>query len=138
MEWVRHNQGMAFALVLAIAISVWIYGCESRVASILAPNQKVNRAELNIEIQKEQKRLEAELDSLLALAEARNQQLDRQDELKEKLANFGLTAIETGGVNPAGVATLLGSIIGAGLLVDNRIKDKVIKNRPLSNGDKNG
>jgi hypothetical protein len=132
MEWLRHNQGFALALLLAIAISIWIYGCESRVASILAPNQKVNRVELNLEIEKEQKRLELELDNLIALGEARNQELDRQDEIKKKLAEFGMTAVESGGINPAGIATLLGSILGAGLLVDNRIKDKVIKNRPLN------
>ena len=132
MEWVRHNQGFAFAVIIAIAISFWIYGCESKVASILAPNQKINRVELNLEIAKEQKRLEAELDNLIALGNARNQDLDRQDELKRKLAEFGMMAVESGGVNPAGVATLLGSILGAGLLVDNRIKDKVIKNRPIN------
>jgi len=129
-EWFRHNQGFAVALVVVIAISIWIYGCESRVASILAPNQKVTRVELNLEVERETKRLEMELDNIIALAEARNQELDRQDEIKQKLAQFGMTVAEQGTVNPAGLLTTMGSILGFGLLVDNRIKDKVIKNRP--------
>jgi len=131
MEMFRHNQGLAVAIVIVIIVGFWTYGCDSKVASIMAPNQKVTRIELNLEVQMEQKRLEAELDNLIALAGVRNQELDRQDAFKAKLVEFGMVIAEGGTVNPIGVATGLLGVLGIGAVVDNRIKDKVIKNRPL-------
>lgn len=131
LEMFRHNQGLAIAIVIVIVIGSWTYGCNSKVSSILAPNTKVTRVELNIEVQMEAKRLENELDNLMALAEARNQDLDRQDAFKAKLVEFGMVIAEGGTVNPAGVAMGLLGVLGVGAVVDNRIKDKVIKNRPL-------
>jgi len=129
--WIRHNQGLFAALLLAAGVLVWTYGCESKVGSLVQPDKLVTREELLIEIDQESKRLENELALLQQKAELKLQQLDRQDELKRKLYDLAALTAETGQVNPAGVVTLIGSILGAGLLVDNRIKDKVIKNRPL-------
>lgn len=128
----RHNQGLAIAIVIVIAVGFWTYGCDSKVSSILAPNTKVTRVELNIEVQTEAKRIENELDNLMALAEVRNQELDRQDAFKTKLVEFGMVIAEGGTLNPAGVAVGLLGVLGIGAVVDNRIKDKVIKNRPLN------
>ena len=58
-------------------------------------------------------------------------ELARQDEIKAKLINFAAITVDAGTVNPAGVVGLLFSIVGVGAVIDNRIKDKVIKNRPL-------
>ena len=131
MEMFRHNQGLAVAIVIVIVVGFWTYGCDSKVASIMAPNQKVTRIELNLEVQMEAKRLESELDNLVALAEVREQELDRQDAFKAKLVEFGMVIAEGGTVNPIGVATGLLGVLGIGAVVDNRIKDKVIKNRPI-------
>ena len=68
---------------------------------------------------------------MLKSAAVKMQKLDRADAIKQKLSEFATLSVQTGTVNPLGIATLLGSIIGAGAVVDNRIKDKVIKNRPL-------
>ena len=131
MEMFRHYQGTSVAVIIVIAVLFWTYGCDSKVASIMAPNQKVTRVELSLEVQMEAKRLEAELDNLIALAEVKEQDLDRQDAFKAKLVEFGMVIAEGGTVNPAGVAVGLLGVLGIGAVVDNRIKDKVIKNRPL-------
>lgn len=129
--WIRHNQGMFVAVIITTALLIWTYGCESQVASLTEPTRKVTRAELNIELNREVQRLEGELSTLQQQAAVKMTQLDRQDELKRKLFEFAALTAEAGTFNPAGLVTLVGSLLGAGLLVDNRIKDKVIKNRPL-------
>jgi hypothetical protein len=129
--WISHNQGMFLALMIVAGLLVWTYGCDSKVSSLISEGQKVTRAELNLEVQQETGRLEAELDLLIKQAALKFQKLDRQDEIKQKLFNFAAVSAESGTVNPIGVITLLGAFLGAGAVVDNRIKDKVIANRPL-------
>ena len=130
-KWIRHNQGMFVAVLLVAGLLAWTYGCESEVGSLLEPGRMVDRDELEAEIATETKRLEAELDALLLMAAAKHQKLDRADEVKRKLFEFASLTAQTGTVNPIGVVTLAGSILGLGAVADNRIKDKVIKNRPL-------
>lgn len=119
-ELFRHYQGTSIAIIIVIASLYWIYGCESKVMSITNAPAKVTRPELKIEI-----------DAFLATAEIRYAELDKQDEFKEKIVEFGMVVVEGGTLNPAGVAVGLLGVLGIGAVVDNRIKDKVIKNRPL-------
>ncbi len=116
----RHNQCLSVAVIVVITALYWLYGCESKVMSIADPPAKVTRAELKIEI-----------DAFLATAEIRYAELDKQDEFKQKLVEFGMVMAEGGTLNPAGVAVGLLGVLGLGAIADNRIKDKVIKNRPL-------
>jgi len=131
-KWIRHNQGMFAALLISAGLLVWTFGCESKVESLIEPGRQVTRAELDIEVKQLERQLEADLDMLRERAAAKYQKLDRDDAIKQKLYEFAALSAETGGVNPLGVVTLVGSIIGAGAVVDNRIKDKVIANRPLA------
>lgn len=130
-EWIRHNQGVASAVVVIVVLAVWVFGCESKVTSLVDPGKMVTVAELNLELAAESQRMEAELELLLQRAELKHVELARQDEIKAKLINFAAITVDAGTVNPAGVVGLLFSIVGVGAVIDNRIKDKVIKNRPL-------
>lgn len=132
MRWVRHNQGTLVAMIVCAALLVWGIGCKSKVASLVDPRKKVTAEELSFELDKMTAKLNAELDALIQMAELRQQDLFRQDEVKRKLFEFAAMTYEAGTFNPAGVITLVGSLLGVGLVVDNRIKDKVIKNRPLA------
>jgi len=130
-KWISHNQGTFLAVIVVIGIGIWLVGCESKVSSMLEPTKKVNRAELKIEIDTIITRLEAELDMKMRMAGVKVTDLDRQDAIKQKLFDFAAITAEGQTVNPAGVIGLIFSILGVGALADNRIKDKVIKNRPL-------
>ncbi|GAI91545.1 unnamed protein product, partial [marine sediment metagenome] len=92
----------------------------------------VTRATFTIEFNAEIHRLQNELQSLQETGQLSYTELDRLDAIKAKLFDAVAVATSTGGINPLGLVTLLGSIAGIGLGVDNRIKDKVIKNRPLN------
>lgn len=129
-KWIRHNQGIFAALLITAALLLWTFGCPSRVSSLIEPARLVTAEQLNLEIDAETARLEAELEQLLKLAELKKADLARQDAIKKKLFEFAAITAESGGFNPAGLLALTGSILGFGAVIDNRIKDKVIKNRP--------
>ena len=131
ITWIKHNQGMFIALIVSAILVLWSYGCESKVESLISEKQ-VTRSELQVELQTEVHRLESELDNLQQLAIVRNQQLDRKDAIKAKLFDTLSVVTQTGQFNPAGLIGAFGILASLGLGVDNRIKDKVIKNRPLS------
>ena len=126
-----HNQGVTLSILLIIIALGWIFGCVSKVTSLLDPAKMVTAEELTIEISAERQRLEAELDILIRKAELKQKELARQDAIKQKLVNFAAITVDAGTVNPAGVLGLLFSVFGIGAVIDNRIKDKVIRNRPL-------
>ena len=133
MVWIRHNQGLAAAIVVVLILITWLTGCASKVQSILT-DRNVTRPELIGEINSEGRRLEVELANLQELARARLEELDDKDLIKQRIFEFMALTAQTGGVNISGVVALVGGIIGVGAVIDNRIKDKVIANRPLNNG----
>ena len=131
LKWIRHNQGTFVGLILTTALMVWTYGCESKVQSI-ASDRQITRSELQFELDVEVRRLETELETLQKEAELRFEQLDRQDAIKIKLFDTLAVATQAGSFNTVGLITLAGSLMSIGIGIDNRIKDKVIKNRPLT------
>ena len=112
---IRHNQCLAAAAVVCIALACWIYGCQSRVQSMKTSEKKVIRSELQME-----------LDTLLAEAELKFEDLDRQDAFKRQLFEYAMVMAEDSTVNPVGVAVSLFGILGIGAVADNRRKDGVI------------
>ena len=129
-RWIRHNQGLFVALLICGGLLVWTFGCPSKVTSLVDDTKKVTAEELNLELEAETARLEAELDMLLKRAKLKQAELARQDAIKAKLFEFASITAQSGTFNPAGLLSLTGSLLGFGAIVDNRIKDKVIKNRP--------
>lgn len=125
------NQGLVTAAVVTLGLLVWAYGCESKVQSLVSKTT-VTRSQLTLELNEQAKLLETQLDTLKAQAADRFQQLDNKDAIKAKVFDAVAVATNTGGFNATGLLTLAGSILGLGAVVDNRIKDKVIKNRPLT------
>ncbi|KKM97805.1 hypothetical protein LCGC14_1164380 [marine sediment metagenome] len=130
-KWISKNQGVFVALLIAAGVLVWTLGCESKVTSLTDPSKMVTADELNLEIEAESMRLQAELDQLMKRAELKFVELSKKDAIKQKLMDFSLLAAQTGTLNPSGLVGLIAGIVGIGAVIDNRIKDKVIKNRPL-------
>lgn len=117
-EGLRHNQFLSVALVVVIAMTVWLVGCQSKTDSILTPDEQVNRAELNIEIQTFKSKVEEAV-----------KDLDQQDAFKQELFNIGIVMAKGGTIDPVGAGITLLGILGIGSVVDNRRKDAVIKSK---------
>lgn len=133
-KWIRHNQGIFVALIIGCGLLVWTYGCESKVSSIKYPDIMVNVGELKIEIESEVARLNLEVENIVAKGELKMEELAEMDRIKQTLLNFVAITADAETVNPAGLVGLLFSVLGVGAVIDNRAKDKVIKNRPLPEG----
>ncbi len=130
--WISHNQGTFAGLILVSILMLWTYGCLSKVKSPIS-KQMVTRAELTLEVDVQVRQIEAQLDSLHKRAALQYESLDRQDVIKRKLYEFASLTAANNVINPMGIITLAGTLLGIGVGVDNRIKDKVIKNRPVNN-----
>lgn len=130
-KWIKHNQGAFVALIICAILLVWTFGCQSKVTSLIYDDKKVTAEELNLELKLEAARLKAELDQLVEKAELKKTVLARQDAIKQKLFDFAAITAQSGGVNIPGLLATTFSVLGFGAVIDNRIKDKVIKNRPL-------
>lgn len=113
---IRHNQGLTIGISIAVGVLIWTYGCQSTVISVMSPPQMVTRGQLQIEV-----------DTFLATAKLRFENLDRQDEIKSILFDYAIGYATEGHINPIGVAVTLGNIMGIGAIVDNRRKDVHIK-----------
>lgn len=129
--WISHNQGAFVGIIMAVGLLVWTFGCESKVTSPVS-NKQVTRSELIVEIKYKVTALETELDRLQEQAQLGFADLDKQEAIKRKLFEFAALTATTGTFNPTGIITLAGTLLGLGTVVDNRIKDKVIKNRPIN------
>lgn len=113
LSFLNEQHWYVIATVIAIGLFVWLYGCQSEVASMLDPAKKVSRAEL-----------ELESDFLIGQIKVKLAALDKQDELKmvllEQLTIFGTT----GTFNPTGLLNALISIgaISFGLNRNQKLK----------------
>jgi len=134
IKWISHNQGTFVAVIIVVILLVWTYGCQSTIRSPIS-NKIVTRSELTLEVDIQVKRLEVELDNLQKQAALQFLALDRQEEIKRKLFEFASLTATQGTFNPTGIITLAGTLLGLGFGVDNRIKDKVIKNVLYGNID---
>lgn len=104
------------AAFFCATLLVWGLSCESKVSSLLIPNTRVTRMEL-----------QAELDLIIARAGNRFKSLDQQDAFKIFMFDNLSTYASTGGVNVAGMIQMAVSILGIGAIADNVAKRRKIK-----------
>lgn len=112
---ITDNWPKAAALCLLTAILFWGWGCPSRVPSLLEPTRKITRPELQIE-----------LDTIIATAEFRLADLDRQDQFRDIIFKNALLMVEGGTLNPVGVLTGFAALYGLAS-AGKQVKDKLKK-----------
>lgn len=116
LRFANGEKCQVLAAIVCAGLLVWGLSCESKVSSLLTPNTRVTRMEL-----------QAELDLIIARAGNRFKSLDQQDAFKTFMFdNLSLYA-ETGGVNVAGMIQMAVSILGIGAIADNVTKRRKIK-----------
>lgn len=92
LKFLNENHHYIIAAAVIAVCSFWTYGCHSQVNSILNPNQRISREELQIEVE-----------YFMAHAELKLLDLDRQDAIKQALLDLGSTFATTGTLNPTGL-----------------------------------
>lgn len=84
-----------------IALQIIATGCPPRTRSLLDETKQITGPELQIE-----------LDMLIAQAELRFTDLDKQQQLRDNVTKNALVMIEGGTINPAGLITGALAVIG--------------------------
>lgn len=112
----NHERYQTISFIIAFAVLLWFLGCESQTPSIMHPETKVTRAELEMEI-----------DTFMAHATLRYDSLDQQDELRKLLADSALLVASGGTINYTGLIPTVFSILGVGAIADNVRKRKELK-----------
>lgn len=110
------NWPKTIALFVLTALLFWGYSCQPQVASLVHPERKITRPQLQIE-----------LDSIIATAEFRMAELDRQEAFRDLIFQNALIVVETGTLNPLGIITLLTGLYGVtrgAQDIKNRVKKK--------------
>jgi len=106
--YLRHNSGVCLAALLIPFLMIYAYSCQSVVVSTIDPMKKITRNELV-----------AEIDFILAQAEIKFADLDRQDLVRDTIFNSVLDLASGKSVNPIGVMSMIAVLFGAGAGVDN-------------------
>lgn len=114
-KFIAHNDYVLVSIVFATIMLFWVYGCQSKTASPFDPTKKITRAELN-----------ADIKYYVDKAAIAYNDLDQRDAFKNEIFN-ALVAYSSGqGVNPIGVLTTLGGIVGLGTAATYRKKNTLI------------
>jgi len=95
------NWPKTVAIFVLVGILFWGYSCQPETRSLIHPDRKVTRPELQIE-----------LDTIAATAEIRMADLDKQEAIRDLIFQNALLVVETGTMNPAGLVTLLAGLYG--------------------------
>ncbi len=114
--WLKDNPFFDIAIVAVVVVVGLFNGCQVTAPSLLDPNIKVTRGELEIELQ-----------TLLDKAELRFSQINRQEQFRRELLNHALVISSSGTVNLYGLIPIALSLLGAGAVADNVRKRKVIR-----------
>lgn len=117
LTFLNHERYQVISGVVCIVILIVGLCCESKTRSLAKDGQRVTRLEL-----------QNELNALIADAEIRFKDLDRQDELKALLYKHVMLWSTTGTFNPSALIPLLASVLGVGAIADNVRKRRDIKN----------
>ncbi len=113
LTFLNEQHWYIIAFLLIVCVVFWTYGCVSTTESLINPERKVNRVEL-----------ENELDYLIGIASARAEDLNRQDAIKQALLDAANLMSQTGSINPSGLVNLIACIgaISFGLNRNQRVK----------------
>jgi hypothetical protein len=103
LKWFNDNHWYLIAGLIISGMFFWTYGCESKVESLMTAQKKINRAELSTELQ-----------YMVSLAKAREEDLDRQDAAKQALLDAATVIGSTGSINPAGLVNIAATIAAVG------------------------
>jgi hypothetical protein len=113
LKFANDNHWYLIAAAILSSLIFWSYGCESKVKSLCETGQMVNRSEL-----------QNELNYIVGQAKAREEDLDKQDAVKQSLLDAVNIIGSTGSINPSGLINLAASIgaISFGLTQRQKLK----------------
>jgi len=112
--WIKGHIPLITALIVGVCLICYQEGCEPSVKSLLDESRFVTRGELNLE-----------LDQIVAKAELRMTQLDKQEAIRNIILQNALVLAAGQPLNPIGIITALAAVYGIGSGVQ-RVRKRLI------------
>lgn len=123
--WIKRHVSEVGAVLVSVGFVVFIYGCPVRTTSLLRDDKRIDRQELQLE-----------LDQIIGLAKIRMADLDKQEEFRAIILQNALILVQGQPFNPLGLITAIAAIYGfsqGGTNITRVIKTKRV-NRKANNG----
>jgi len=122
VKWIVKHLSTIIAFLVSVVFVVYMYGCQAKTTSMMRDNQKVNRQELQLE-----------LDQIIGLAKLRMADLDKQEEFRAIILQNALILVQGQPFNPIGLLSAIAAIYGikqggsniTKAIKTNRVKKKV-------------
>jgi len=123
--WIKHNIRLIITVLVTLAVCVFLYSCESQVRSLDGSNRLVNRAGLQLE-----------LDRFMSMAQLRMLDLDKQDAFRSLIIENSLIIAQGQPFSLAGLITGIAGIYGATHAATKTTKfiSKAVEKRKVNNG----
>lgn len=124
-SWLKKNAIIITTVLVTAAFVIYCYGCEPKTPSLSMPSKRINRQELQLE-----------LDQFISMAQLRMADLDQQEQLRSIVLQNALILVQGNPYNPVGIITAVAAIYGVtqgGSNITKVVKHKVSK-RKANNG----
>ena len=128
-NWISYNRGLVAAIIIGAVSALFLVSCEPRTQSLFDAQRKVTAAELAREISA----AECQYDAMMKAAELAKADLEAQIKRRQEfvalagqVGNMAATGTVSAGGIAGAVVQLLTLALGAGLIYDNRRKDRLI------------
>lgn len=116
---------LILTVLITVGVAIYCWGCEPQTQSLMHDGQRVNRRELQLE-----------LDQITATAQFRMLDLDKQDQLRALILQNALVVVQGQPANPLGIITGIAGIYGVMQAGQNTAK--VVKNVKAKRKENNG
>jgi len=119
-EWLKKNWTAVLIGVTTVLLMMFYIGCQARTKSLSDPKRLVSRGELQIE-----------LNNVLATAELRMADLDKQEAIRSLILQNALVLASGGTLNPVGIISAIAAVYGlatAGQKVVSTFSNGIKKN----------
>ncbi len=122
---IKKNLPAILTFLLTIGVLIFLYACEPKTASLINTGKRINRQELQLE-----------LDQLISLAQLRMVDLDKQEQFKAVILQNALILVAGQPLNPIGLLTGIAAIYGlsqGSYQIGKKVKT-VANKRKVNNG----
>lgn len=123
--WIRKNISIIIVGLTLAGFIFYGYGCEPKVKSLIRPTHRINRQELQLE-----------LDQLIGMAQLRMVDLDKQEQFRSIILENALILVQGQPLNPIGIITAIAAVYGA--TQGGRNITKVVKEKRNKRRENNG
>lgn len=125
LKLVKEHKELLISILLVLFVTLYLYGCEPTTPSLNGTGTLVNRGELQLE-----------LEQIIALAEIRLHDIERQERLRQIITENALVLVQGQPFNPLGLLTGVAALYGITQGGSNigRVVNTARKKRKVDNG----